>query len=71
MPVLYAVCQNDTGFAEDAAALYAATPPTHPRRLVVPGCGSQGVHLTDPSYQPEAGLVRPAIAEFLAAYAPA
>ena len=72
VPVLYAVCQHDTGFAEDAAALYAATPATHPRRLVVvPGCASHGVQLGDPAYQPEAGLVRPAITEFLAAYAPA
>jgi dienelactone hydrolase len=72
VPVLYAVCQKDAGFAEDAAALYAATPATHPRRLVVaPGCSSHGVQLADPAYQPEAGVVRPAITEFLAAYAPA
>jgi pimeloyl-ACP methyl ester carboxylesterase len=72
VPALYAVCQNDTGFAQDAAALYAATSAVHPRKLVVaPGCGSHGVQLADPAYQPEAGLVRPAIAEFLATYAPA
>jgi pimeloyl-ACP methyl ester carboxylesterase len=71
VPVLYAACQNDTGFAEDAATLYAATPTGHPRTLlVVPGCASHGVQLVDPANQPEAGSVRAAIHDFLAAHAP-
>lgn len=72
VPVLYAACQNDEDYANDAAALYAATPAAHPRKLVVaPGCSSHGVELADAAHQPEAGLVRPAMAEFLATYAPA
>jgi pimeloyl-ACP methyl ester carboxylesterase len=72
VPVLYAACQNDTGFAEDAGALYAATPASHPRTLlVVPGCSSHGVQLVDPARQPEAASVRTAVHDFLAAHAPA
>lgn len=72
VPVLYAACQNDTGFAEDAAALYAATPSTHPHKLLVaPGCASHGVELADPNGGPEAVSVRAAMHDFLAAYAPA
>ena len=71
VPVLYAACQNDPGYPEDASALYAATPTSHPRTLlVVPGCSSHGVQLVDPANQPEAGSVRTAMHDFLAAHAP-
>ena len=71
VPVLYAACQNDPGYPEDASALFAATPTSHPRTLlVVPGCSSHGVQLVDPANQPEAGSVRTAMHDFLAAHAP-
>jgi pimeloyl-ACP methyl ester carboxylesterase len=71
VPVLYAACQNDPGYPEDASKLYAATPGNHPRALlVVPGCSSHGVQLVDPTKQPEATSVRSAVDDFLAAHAP-
>jgi pimeloyl-ACP methyl ester carboxylesterase len=72
VPVLYAACKDDDGFADDAASLDAATPAGHPHRLlVVPGCSRHGVELADPAGGPEAASVRTAIRDFLATYAPA
>jgi pimeloyl-ACP methyl ester carboxylesterase len=71
VPVLYAVCQGESDFAEDAASLYASTPPAVSRRLlVVPDCSTHGVELLDPGAGPAAVAVRAAVHEFLAANAP-
>jgi dienelactone hydrolase len=71
VPVLYAACQNDDGYGDDASTLLGATAPGHPRKLlVVPGCSSHGVRLADPAGGPEATSVRATMRDFLGEYAP-
>jgi pimeloyl-ACP methyl ester carboxylesterase len=71
VPVLYAVCVGDSGFAEDAQALADATRAgTDKKLLAAPGCSSHGVRLADRTGGPEATAVRAAIHDFLTAHAP-
>jgi dienelactone hydrolase len=72
VPVLFAVCAGDSGFAEDAQALSDATRVgTDKRLLVAPTCSSHGVDLADKAGGPEATAVRAAIHDFLVTHAPA
>lgn len=72
VPVLYAVCDSDSGFANDAQTLSDATRAgTDKKLLVAPNCSSHGVQLVDRTGGPEATAVRAAIQDFLAAHAPA
>ena len=72
VPVLYAVCAGDSGFADDARTLSDATRAgTDKKLLVVPNCNSHGVQLAARTGGPEATAVRAAIDDFLAAHAPA
>ncbi len=72
VPVLYAVCVGDSGFADDARTLSNATPAgTDKKLLVAPNCNSHGVQLAARTGGPETTAVRAAIDDFLAAHAPA
>lgn len=72
VPVLYAACQLDSPFGDDAATMYAATPPSVSRTLAVQdACTEHGVQLTNPDFGVDANAVRSAINGFLAAHAPA
>ena len=72
VPVVYAVCAGDSGFADDARMLSDATGAgTEKKLLVVPNCSSHGVQLAARTGGPEATAVRAAIHDFLAAHAPA
>ncbi len=72
VPVLFAACELDLPYGTDAATLYAATPASDPRTLlVVPGCSKHGVQLTDPNGGADPAKVRTAMHDFLTAHAPA
>jgi Dienelactone hydrolase and related enzymes len=72
VPVLYAVCAGDSGFANDAQTLSDATRAgTDKKLLVLPNCNSHGVQLANRTGGPEATAVRAAIHDFLSAHAPA
>jgi pimeloyl-ACP methyl ester carboxylesterase len=63
-PVLYASCDADRSFGEDAQALYAATPASTPRQLVIDACFAHGV-----STLRDSAKIRAAVQAFLARYA--
>jgi hypothetical protein len=72
VPVLYAACQFDASFGDDAATMYAATPPSVSRTLAVQReCTHHGVQLTYTGGGSDATAVRAAIKDFLAVHAPA
>jgi pimeloyl-ACP methyl ester carboxylesterase len=71
VPVLYAACDHDDTFGDDAKTLYDATPPTVSRTLAVqPMCSHHGVQLTFPTSGSDATAVLAAMKDFLAAHAP-
>ena len=68
--LLVAGSLDDNGrFADDARALYAATPATVDRRLVIASSTTHGVNLLSP-VDADATHTRAALADFLKAHAP-
>jgi pimeloyl-ACP methyl ester carboxylesterase len=66
VPALFAACDGDGSFANDARSMYQVTPAAVPRQLVVDSCVAHGVDMlrtSDP--------VKAAVTAFLAKYAPA